>query len=72
MNLDLVPIDRGGVLRGRAGPQPDVPEAICRAMATLYEQVGFEEPWIGFLAFDGDTAVGTCSFKSAPRDGKVK
>lgn len=70
--LDLAPIDPGGVARGRTGPLADVPEGICRAMAKLYDEIGFEEPWIGYLAFVGDTAVGTCGFKSAPRGGRVE
>ncbi|MGD8494667.1 MAG: GNAT family N-acetyltransferase [Gemmatimonadales bacterium] len=72
MNLDLVPIDPGGVPRGRPGPLADVPEGVCRAMAVLYEDLGFEEPWIGYLAFFEDAPVGTCGFKSAPRDGTVE
>lgn len=72
MTLDLVPIDPGGVARGRPGPLADMPEGICRAMAVLYDEVGFEEPWIGYLAFLDDAAVGSCSFKGAPRDGRVE
>jgi len=72
LNLDLVQIDAEGVPRGRTGPLADMPEGACRAMATLYDIVGFEEPWIGYLAFLGDAAVGTCGFKSAPCDGRVE
>lgn len=70
--LDLCPIGLGGVLRGRTGPLADIPEGVCRAMATLYDSGGFEEPWIGYLVFLGSTAVGACSFKAGPRDGKVE
>lgn len=70
--LDLAPIDKGGMTRGRPGPLADIPEGVCRAMANLYDEIGFEEPWIGYLAFVDDTAVGACGFKSAPRGGKVE
>lgn len=42
--------------------------------AALYARVGFEEPWIGYLALaEGATvAVGACGFKSPPRDGRVE
>jgi RimJ/RimL family protein N-acetyltransferase len=70
--LDLAPIDPGGVARGRPGPLPDISEGVCRAMANLYDEIGFEEPWIGYLAFVGDAAVGTCGFKSAPFGGRVE
>jgi len=70
--LDLAPIDPGGVARGRPGPLADISEGVCRAMAKLYDEIGFEEPWIGYLAFVEDTAVGTCGFKSAPRGGEVE
>jgi len=72
LTLDLLPIDSGGVLRGRPGPLADGPEGVCRAMTTLYASAGFEEPWIGYLAFLGPTAVGACSFKAGPRGGKVE
>lgn len=72
MTLDLFPVDAGGALRGRPGPLADLPEGACRAIAALYDSVGFEEPWIGYVAFVGATAVGACSFKSPPRDGNVE
>ncbi|HEX9698715.1 MAG TPA: GNAT family N-acetyltransferase [Acidobacteriota bacterium] len=34
--------------------------------------VGFEEPWIGYLVLADEAAVGTCGFKSPPRDGRVE
>jgi len=38
----------------------------------LYDSVGFEPPWIGYLALADATPIGTCSFKSPPRGGRVE
>ena len=38
----------------------------------LYESVGFEQPWVGYLALDGSIPVGTCAFKSPPCDGRAE
>jgi RimJ/RimL family protein N-acetyltransferase len=42
------------------------------ATAQLYETVGFREPWVGYLATEGQRAVGTCSFKAPPSAGRVE
>lgn len=70
--FSLVPIDLDGVPRGHEGILPEVTTEIFRATVKLYESVGFEEPWIGYLALAGSTPVGTCSFKSPPRDERVE
>lgn len=53
---------------------------VAAALHRLYRQTGASEPWIAYLAREnagdhpGDDApiVGTCSFKSGPRDGRVE
>lgn len=54
---------------------PTVQE-VAAALHRLYRQTGASEPWIAYLAREdaGDDApiVGTCSFKSGPRDGRVE
>jgi len=68
----LVPIDRDGNPLDFAGFLPAVTNEVFRATTELYEAVGFEEPWIGYLALAEGIAVGTCGFKSPPRDGRVE
>jgi RimJ/RimL family protein N-acetyltransferase len=70
--VSLVPIDRDGTPRGYAGALPEVTREVFRATAELYTTVGFEEPWICYLALADDTPVGVCGFKSSPRDGRVE
>lgn len=70
--VSLIPIDRDGAPRGYTGPLPEVLSEVFRATAKLYKTVGFEEPWIGYLAIADETPVGTCGFKSPPRDGRVE
>ena len=70
--VSLIPINRDGTLRGYTGALPDVLRDVLRATAGLYTTVGDEEPWIGYLAVAGVTPVGTCGFKSPPRDGRVE
>jgi RimJ/RimL family protein N-acetyltransferase len=49
---------------------------VAVALHRLYRQTGADGPWIAYLAREtaGDDApfVGTCSFKSRPRDGRVE
>ena len=70
--LYLIPIDRDGSPRGYKGLLPEVADGVLPAIAQLYEAVGFEEPWICYLALADETPIGTCGFKSPPRDGRVE
>jgi len=70
--VSLVPINRDGTLRGYAGALPEVMGEVLRATVSLYDVVGFEEPWICYTALASGTPVGTCGFKSPPRDGRVE
>ena len=70
--VSLIPIDPDGVPRGYEGVLPEVTAEVFRTTVNLYESVGFEEPWVGYLALAGSTPVGTCGFKSPPRDGRVE
>ncbi|MCC7362286.1 MAG: GNAT family N-acetyltransferase [Anaerolineales bacterium] len=70
--LSLIPIDREGRPQGYSGALPAVAADTCRAMAQLYASVGYETPWVGYLALAGETLVGTCAFKSPPQAGRVE
>ena len=70
--IKLIPIDSDGRLRDYRGPVPDEASDVLSASRQHYESVGFQEPWIGYLALAGTAVVGTCAFKSAPQDGRVE
>jgi ribosomal-protein-alanine N-acetyltransferase len=70
-SLFLVPIQRNGSVRGIAEPSPLARDVLGQT-AALYLTVGFQEPWIGYLALLGGRVAGTCAFKSAPADGRVE
>jgi RimJ/RimL family protein N-acetyltransferase len=46
--------------------------AVLPATADMYRASGFEPPWIGYIAANGNRAVGTCAFKTAPAAGRVE
>jgi ribosomal-protein-alanine N-acetyltransferase len=70
--MELVPITVSG---GPARAVPEPPAAVLESLAAtaiMYRETGFEPPWIGYLAVDGDACIGTCAFKGAPREGRVE
>ncbi len=52
--------------------QDYIVQSVCVGTKSLYKHVGFRPPWIGYLCLLEDTIVGTCAFKSAPREGRVE
>lgn len=62
----LIPIERDGELEEPVANLPEVGLVACAWTAELYESVGFEPPWIGYVAVDEGVAIGTCSFKGPP------
>jgi RimJ/RimL family protein N-acetyltransferase len=70
--MKLVPITKAGATTEPvADPSGVVPDVLA-GTATMYRASGFEPPWIGYLAVEDGVCVGTCAFKSAPRDGRVE
>ena len=64
-------VERNGTLPGRREVSGRVQE-ICRMGAEHFEKVGFCPPWVGYIAFAGETPVGACAFKTPPKDGAVE
>jgi ribosomal-protein-alanine N-acetyltransferase len=71
-SLRLVQIAHDGVPVEELGSLPAVAMEMCTATVSLYRRVGFNPPWIGYLALSGPEVVGTCSFTSQPHLGKVE
>lgn len=70
--IRLVAIGRDGAPgEPVGGPGAEMAQA-CAATAGMYDRAGFVPPWIGYLVVAGDAPVGTCAFKSAPRDARAE
>jgi ribosomal-protein-alanine N-acetyltransferase len=72
MMLRLLPIERDGAVAGLAVELPPPAREACTMMAQLYARSGFEPPWTGYVALRDGAVVGTCAFKTAPRDDRVE
>lgn len=70
--IRLVQIAHGGVPAEDLGSLPEVATEMCAATVSLYRKVGFNPPWVGYLALSGSDVVDTCSFVSQPQGGKVE
>lgn len=54
---------------------PELPEALvmnCLATAERYGRIGFEPPWVGYVAVVDNRAVGSGAFVGPPKDGVVE
>lgn len=51
---------------------PDIGRQVCESTVEMYTTMGFNQPWIGYLAVEDEQTVGTCAFKSAPVEGRVE
>src|SRR5688572_758992 len=69
--LQLVPLEKTGTVRCDLVIPAKISEHFP-VSALWYQKVGYEPPWIGYIAFDGDQCVGSCGFKTAPKDGEVE
>lgn len=70
--IRLIEIGRSGVPTESAPSLPDVAKGVCEKTASLYRSVGFQPPWIGYLALSEGSVVGTCAFTGPPREGIVE
>lgn len=70
--LELVAITEKGELIKTVPSLPPLAAEIVKATVQLYRSVGYELPWIGYLALENGTCVGTCGFKSTPENNRVE
>jgi RimJ/RimL family protein N-acetyltransferase len=71
-DLHLVAIGRDGTPSEPVEALPETARKICAGMRAFYGKIGFVPPWIGYLALDGVTCVGTCSFKAPVQENRVE
>ena len=69
--MELIAIRENGEL-AKPVQSPQIAAEIVGVTIQLYRAVGYEPPWIGYLAIENDTCVGTCGFKSPPQNNRVE
>lgn len=70
--MELIVITESGELAKPVPSTPHVATEVVKATTQLYRAVGYEPPWIGYLAIENGTCVGTCGFKSPPHNNRVE
>ena len=70
--MELIAITVNGDLAKPMLSMPVMAAEVVRATTLLYVSVKYEPPWTGYLAFEDDTCVGACGFKSPPRNNRVE
>jgi [ribosomal protein S5]-alanine N-acetyltransferase len=75
--IELVPILRDGTLSAaiaqRMEPLPPPVKQLClQTRDSVYAVSGFEFPWVAYLAFEKEICVGTCAFKTPPKNNEVE
>lgn len=71
-DLRLIQIDVDGTPHEDAGILSKQAADVCAQTAALYRSVGFNPPWVGYLAIQGLQLVGTCAFSASPKEGRVE
>ena len=70
--MELIAITENGEMTKPVSSAPQIAAEIVRATTQLYRAVGYEPPWIGYLAVENGACVGTCGFKSPPQNNRVE
>lgn len=71
MRLNLLPILENGQIDIQINSDNLIND-ICHSTSEMYKVNGFNPPWIGYLVSIDSQIVGTCAFKSPPKNGKVE
>ena len=70
--MQLVPIARTGMTSAPLPGAAEVVKQVIEATVALYERRGYQPPWIGYLAMEGQEVVGGCGFAGPPSTGEVE
>src|SRR4029079_11231802 len=68
--MELIEMPLSGTVPGGLGDE-FLSEGFVMSQA-YFEQVGYNKPWIGYVAKLDNKYVGMCSFKGAPQNGRVE
>jgi len=67
--MHLVPIPCDGNVSLSDITLPEAATAVIASTVQLYARRGYLEPWVGYLAIEGNNCVGCCGFTSPPVGG---
>jgi [ribosomal protein S5]-alanine N-acetyltransferase len=70
--FSLLQCDRDGRPQGALDPMPEALVEACKQSADLYLRIGYQPPWVSYVATDGNRGVGGGAFVRAPLDGVVE
>lgn len=51
---------------------PEIADDVLLQFHQVYDKLGFERPWTGYITVRDGQAVGTCAFKGPPQGGIVE
>lgn len=69
--MNLVPISRSGDVDTEIALS-ETPRSVILQTVQMYARRGYVEPWIGYLAVEGDNCIGCCGFTAPPAHGTVE
>jgi RimJ/RimL family protein N-acetyltransferase len=72
MELQLIAITQDGKLAKPVASVSRLASQVVEATTQLYKAVGYEPPWVGYLAVENGSCVGSCGFKSPPKNNQVE
>ena len=72
MTVSLVLCDSDGTPVDRVAVMPEELVANCIATADLYRRVGYQPPWVGYVAVVNGHGVGGGAFVGPPQDSFVE
>lgn len=70
--MELIAITKNGELAKPLLSTPPTAVEVVDATTKLYRKVGYQIPWIGYLAFEEGTCVGACGFTAPPKNNRVE
>lgn len=69
--FELVACERDGTIASSCKRTSEIDQA-CAATAAMYDRLGFDPPWIGYIAIASGTAVGGGAFVGSPANNRVE
>lgn len=72
MKLRLIEIGRDGSPERCPGNMPPAARDVVEGTVNLYQAVGYQPPWVGYLADRDGEVVGACAFLAPPSEGRVE
>lgn len=70
--MELIEITQEGKPAKVHDDLPEIVTEVLNSATELYRKQGYQKPWIGYLAVEDGRCVGTCAFKTPPRNNEVE